>query len=192
MLHTHLYAKERVLPSSILHERVATDLAGIRARSSYDLPGEAREYISMWVREEWLERRLPTGATEEEYELSTAAIDAIRFTAGMENPHAAATESRLLEATELARQIFDTINRHLAEKDLMMREGAIVDATLIAAPPSNRNQDGNRDPEMHQSKKGNDWPGNEVRPLLSYCMTGSNALFRLRDHGFRLGVLEVL
>lgn len=95
MLHTHLYAKERVIPSSILHERVAADLTGIRARSVYDLPGEAREYISMWVREGWVERRLPTDATEEEYELSTAAIDAIRFTAGMENPHAAATESRL-------------------------------------------------------------------------------------------------
>jgi transposase, IS5 family len=39
----------------------------------------------------------------------------------------------------------------------MMREGTIVDATLIAAPPSTKNKDGRRDPEMHQSKKGNDW-----------------------------------
>ncbi|SFD76483.1 transposase, IS5 family [Massilia yuzhufengensis] len=39
----------------------------------------------------------------------------------------------------------------------MMREGTIVDATLIAAPPSTKNKDGERDPEMHQSKKGNDW-----------------------------------
>lgn len=38
-----------------------------------------------------------------------------------------------------------------------MREGTIVDATLIAAPPSTKNKDGKRDPEMHQSKKGNDW-----------------------------------
>ena len=38
----------------------------------------------------------------------------------------------------------------------MMREGTIVDATLIAAPPSTKNKDGKRDPEMHQSKKGND------------------------------------
>ncbi len=38
----------------------------------------------------------------------------------------------------------------------MMREGTIVDATLIAAPPSTKNKDGERDPEMHQSKKGND------------------------------------
>ncbi|MFZ4878878.1 transposase, partial [Janthinobacterium sp. Mn2066] len=49
------------------------------------------------------------------------------------------------------------INGHLAEKGLMMREGTIVDATLIAAPPSTKNKDGKRDPEMLQSKKGNDW-----------------------------------
>ena len=64
---------------------------------------------------------------------------------------------RLLEANELTRKIFDSINAHLAEKGLMMREGTIVDATLIAAPPSTKNKDKKRDPEMHQSKKGNDW-----------------------------------
>lgn len=39
----------------------------------------------------------------------------------------------------------------------MMREGTIVDATLIAAPPSTKNKYGERDPEMHESRKGNDW-----------------------------------
>lgn len=63
----------------------------------------------------------------------------------------------MLEANGLTKKIFDTINGHLAEKGLMMREGTIVDATLIAAPPSTKNKDGERDPEMHQSKKGNDW-----------------------------------
>ena len=63
----------------------------------------------------------------------------------------------LLETHELTRQIFETINAHLAQRGLMMREGTIVDATLIAAPPSTKNKDGKRDPEMHQSKKGNDW-----------------------------------
>ena len=58
----------------------------------------------------------------------------------------------LLEAKDLTRQIFDAINRHLAEKGLMMREGIIVDATL----PSTKNKDGTRDPDIHQSKKGND------------------------------------
>ncbi len=64
---------------------------------------------------------------------------------------------RLLEKHDLTHQIFDTINGHLAAQGLMMREGTIVDATLIAAPPSTKNKDKKRDPEMHQSKKGNDW-----------------------------------
>jgi IS5 family transposase len=64
---------------------------------------------------------------------------------------------RLLETHELTRKIFETINGHLAAQGLMMREGTIVDATLIAAPPSTKNKDKKRDPEMHQSKKGNDW-----------------------------------
>lgn len=55
------------------------------------------------------------------------------------------------------RKIFDTINGHLAEKGLMMSEGSIVDATLIAAPPSTKNKEGKRDSDMQQSKKGNDW-----------------------------------
>jgi IS5 family transposase len=64
---------------------------------------------------------------------------------------------RLLEEKELTASIFTTINAHLAEKGLLMRAGTIVDATLIAAPPSTKNQDGQRDPDMHQAKKGNQW-----------------------------------
>ena len=64
---------------------------------------------------------------------------------------------RLLENNGLTSKIFETINAHLAAQGLMMREGTIVDATLIAAPPSTKNKDQKRDPEMHQSKKGNDW-----------------------------------
>ena len=64
---------------------------------------------------------------------------------------------RLLETHGLTRRIFETINAHLAQKGLMMREGTIVDATIIAAPPSTKNRDKARDPEMHQAKKGNQW-----------------------------------
>jgi len=64
---------------------------------------------------------------------------------------------RLLEEKELTASIFTTINAHLAEKGLLMRAGTIVDATLIAAPSSTKNQDGQRDPDMHQAKKGNQW-----------------------------------
>ena len=64
---------------------------------------------------------------------------------------------RLLEKNELTPKIFEAINAHLAAKGLTMREGTIVDATLIASSPSTKNKDGKRDPEMHQSKKGNNW-----------------------------------
>ena len=63
----------------------------------------------------------------------------------------------MLDKHELTRMIFETINGHLAAQRWMMREGIIVDATLIAASPSTKNKDQQRDPEMHQSEKGNDW-----------------------------------
>ena len=64
---------------------------------------------------------------------------------------------RLLEENNLTAAIFETINAHLAKRGLLMRQGTIVDATLIAAPSSTKNSTGERDPEMHQTKKGNQW-----------------------------------
>jgi len=63
----------------------------------------------------------------------------------------------LLERHNLTKAIFEKINEHLAAKGLLLREGTIVDATLIAAPSSTKNRDKSRDPEMCQSKKGNQW-----------------------------------
>ncbi len=64
---------------------------------------------------------------------------------------------RLLEENNLTAAIFEAINAHLAKRGLLMRQGTIVDATLIAAPSSTKNSTGERDPEMHQTKKGNQW-----------------------------------
>lgn len=64
---------------------------------------------------------------------------------------------RLLESHELTESIFNAINAHLAKKGLLLREGTIIDATLIAAPPSTKNREGKRDEEMHQTKKGRQW-----------------------------------
>jgi IS5 family transposase len=64
---------------------------------------------------------------------------------------------RLLETQGLSRVIFETIRDHLAREGLLLREGTLVDATLIAAPPSTKNRDRARDPDMHQAKKGNQW-----------------------------------
>lgn len=64
---------------------------------------------------------------------------------------------RLLETHQLAERIFHAINTLLAVKGLLLREGSVVDATIIEAPSSTKNQSGERDPEMHQVKKGNQW-----------------------------------
>jgi IS5 family transposase len=64
---------------------------------------------------------------------------------------------RLLETHQLTERIFATINGHLAAKGLLLKEGTVVDATIISAPSSTKNQSGQRDPEMHQTKKGNQW-----------------------------------
>ncbi len=63
----------------------------------------------------------------------------------------------LLEQHDLAPKMLDAVNATLAAKGLMLKEGTAVDATLIAAPSSTKNGTGTRDPEMHQTKKGNQW-----------------------------------
>jgi transposase, IS5 family len=63
----------------------------------------------------------------------------------------------LLEQHELCGQILDTVNHYLASKGIRIGTGTIVDATMINAPSSTKNSTGKRDPEMHQTKKGNQW-----------------------------------
>src|SRR5215218_9026578 len=63
----------------------------------------------------------------------------------------------LLQAHALTAQLLAEVGAHLSERHLLMREGTIVDATIIAAPPSTKNRAKARDPEMHQTKKGNQW-----------------------------------
>jgi IS5 family transposase len=63
----------------------------------------------------------------------------------------------LLEAHELQKRFFEVVNDMLIKKGLLMKEGTIVDATIIAAPPSTKNREHKRDPEMSQTKKGNEW-----------------------------------
>jgi IS5 family transposase len=63
----------------------------------------------------------------------------------------------LLEKHQLAPQVLGTINAGLAHQGLLLKTGTVVDATIIAAPSSTKNSSGERDPEMHQTKKGNQW-----------------------------------
>jgi hypothetical protein len=94
LLQTHLSDAEPRLPASVFHERIGRDLEELRARGE-DFPQPAQAYVAEWLREGYLERRFPSGAAEEEYELSSSAATAIRFVVGLSEPRTAATESRL-------------------------------------------------------------------------------------------------
>ena len=61
------------------------------------------------------------------------------------------------EANNLATQMCAAVNAKLIDQGLLLKAGTVVDATLIAAPASTKNSTGERDPEMHQTKKGNQW-----------------------------------
>ena len=63
----------------------------------------------------------------------------------------------LLERHELGEGLLEEINAHLESQGLRLKEGTIVDASIIEAPSSTKNRAGERDPEMHQTKKGNQW-----------------------------------
>jgi IS5 family transposase len=87
-----------------------------------------------------------------------------------------------LERHDLTRTLFDEIAAMLEERGLLMRQGTIVDATIIAAPPSTKNKSKTRDPEMHQTKKGNQWHfgmkahiGVDVASGVVHTVTGTAA-----------------
>jgi len=63
----------------------------------------------------------------------------------------------LLEKYQLTQQLFEKTNRYLKEKGLLLREGTIVDATIINAPSSTKNREQRRDPEMRSTRKGNQY-----------------------------------
>ena len=63
----------------------------------------------------------------------------------------------LLEAHQLPKKLFEELNLRLNRQGILMCEGTIVDATIIKAPSSTQNERQERDPEMHQTKKGSEW-----------------------------------
>ena len=88
----------------------------------------------------------------------------------------------LLEREGLTKRIFEQVNAVLGERGVLMREGTIVDATIIAAPPSTKNKEKARDSEMHQTKKGNAWHfgmkahiGVDAHSGLVHTVTGTAA-----------------
>lgn len=63
----------------------------------------------------------------------------------------------LLEKYKLGKKLFKEVTVHLEKRGMLLKEGTAIDASIINAPSSTKNKDGKRDPEMHQTKKGNQW-----------------------------------
>src|SRR3954466_4652869 len=87
-----------------------------------------------------------------------------------------------LEHHQLTKALFEEVGAMLEERGLLMRRGTIVDATIIAAPPSTKNKQKSRDPQMHQTKKGNQWHfgmkahiGVDVASGVVHTLTGTAA-----------------
>lgn len=88
----------------------------------------------------------------------------------------------LLERKGLARKLFAEVNQWLTDAGVLLKEGTLVDATIIEAPSSTKNNSGQRDPEMHQTKKGNEWHfgmkahiGVDARTGLTHSFTTTSA-----------------
>lgn len=92
----------------------------------------------------------------------------------------------LLERHGLARQLFDEVNVWLTETGVLIKEGMLMDAIISESPASTKNQTGERDPDMHQTKKGNQWHfgmkahiGVDARTGLTHTFTTTAA----NEHG---------
>ncbi|RME05396.1 MAG: DUF3375 domain-containing protein [Anaerolineae bacterium] len=132
VLQVHLGGREARLPSSVLRERVREALADLRGQG-IDLPQTAEQYLAQWLRAGYLVRRFPPGATEEVYELSTAAVQALRFVQGLEGQRAVATESRLslvIHQLQLLAEQTETDPR--SRLDVLLRERERLDAEIAA------------------------------------------------------------
>ncbi len=118
-----------------------------------------------------LERMLRIYFIQQWFNLSDPAVEealydtrALRVFVGIDSGHEPAPDEttvckfrHLLEAHELGTHLFAAAGKHLQAHGLRISTGTIVDATIINAPASTKNRDKQRDPEMRQTKKGNQW-----------------------------------
>ncbi|MCG6861419.1 MAG: DUF3375 domain-containing protein [Chromatiaceae bacterium] len=131
LLQSHLLTKERKLPASLLVERLGRDLEQLRTEG-WDLPQAASAYLTDWLAAGWLERSYSSGG-EEEFELTSGAIQAMRFLQGLSEQRAVATESRLAvvigQLVQLAEQ---TDSDPQTRVERLLRERARIDAEIEA------------------------------------------------------------
>ncbi len=150
-----LETMESVVPWTELHALI---------EPYYPKSGNGREPVGLSIMlriyflQQWFHLSDP-GAEDALYESPV-----LRRFAGVDLGRAAAPDEttilrfrHLLEQYELGGKILDTVNLYLDSKGIRISTGTIVDATIIAAPSSTKNAKRERDPEMHQTRKGNQW-----------------------------------
>jgi len=145
LLQQVLLANEKVLPASILYERLERSLDALR-EAGEDVPREARAYVAEWLAQGWLMRRLAPGAHEEDFELSTEATTAVRFVTSLLKRRTLATESRLALVQQLVHELTEKTDGNpetrmealLAERERIDREIEGVRGGLVVALPEDR------------------------------------------------------
>lgn len=130
----------------------------------YPKPGNGRppvgveRMLRIYVLQQWF--NLSDPAVEEALYDSLAMRGFVGIDLGREPVPDETTVCRfrhLIERHDLGSRLFEEVHRHLEAKGLKLSKGTIVDATIIAAPSSTKNAEKARDPDMHQTKKGNQW-----------------------------------
>ena len=171
---------EQVVPWALLVERLRPLYPkGERGRPPIGLERMLRIYfLQQWY-----------GLADEALEDALYDSHALRGFAGIALNHDPVPDATTLlkfrhwlERHDLTKVLFEEVGRMLEERGLLMRQGTIVDATIIAAPPSTKNKTKTRDPEMHQTKKGNQWHfgmkahiGVDVASGVVHTLTGTAA-----------------
>jgi hypothetical protein len=131
LLDAHLLEQARKLPASLLIERIGRDLEQFRAEG-WELPQAASAYLADWLAAGWLERSL-SAEGEEEYEISAAATQAIRFAQGLSEQRTVATESRLgMVISQLIQLADETETDPHIRVQRLLRERERIDARIEA------------------------------------------------------------
>jgi hypothetical protein len=147
-----LLTTDKVLPASIVYERLGRALDELRAAGE-EMPQTAQAYVADWLGHGWLVRRLAPGENEEELELSAEATAAVRFVTSLLKRRTLATESRLAMVQRLVHELAEKtdgnpetrIEALLAERDRLDREIEAVRGGALQALPEDRSLERARD-----------------------------------------------
>lgn len=145
MLQSVFQDEEKTLPGSVLHERLTRDIDALRGQG-HILPQAAQAYVADWLTQGWLERRLPAGASEEVFELTADASNALRYVTTLAKPRVAATESRLANVMQQVVRLAEETDanpktrlaRLRAERDRLDKEIAAVERGGVKTLPDDR------------------------------------------------------